>query len=662
MPTSRREFLSAAATPLFAAAPPSPGAVPSARQLRWHKLEVYGFLHFSMNTFTGREWGYGDEDPALFNPTEFNAAQIVGALKDGGMRAVILTCKHHDGFCLWPTATTGHSVKQSPWRGGSGDVVREISNAARAAGLLFGIYLSPWDRNSALYGEPAYIDLYRAQLRELLTQYGEISEVWHDGANGGDGYYGGAREKRTIDKRTYYDWPRTWAMVRELQPNAVIFSDVGPDIRWVGNERGIAPETCWSAFDPVGEKGGEASPGDVDTKLSGTGTRGGSHWIPAECDVSIRPGWFWHAEENDRVKTPRQLADLYFKSTGRNASFLLNVPPDRRGLIHEKDAASLKTFGRHLSETFSRNLAGSARLSRGFALDLREPASFNLIRLREDIRLGQHLEQFDVEAFSQGSWKTVASGTTIGNCRLLRLPEPVTASRLRLKIARSLAPPVISEFGLFREPELNDPPVRARLVTGGHEHSVSFYSVFENMRDVSVEVAPHPKAYAGDLRKSASVLVLYDMVADLEDAQKSRLREFAESGKGVVILHHALCSFASSWDWYWKELAGGSYRPDSTYQHDLKLTVTAPSPHPVTEGVAPMEIVDETYGKLWIAPNVRVLLRTDHPTTNGPVAWISPYRKSRVVVIQLGHGPEAHAHPAYRRLVHQAILWSAGRL
>ncbi|HEY2017372.1 MAG TPA: alpha-L-fucosidase, partial [Bryobacteraceae bacterium] len=333
------------------------GAIPTERQLHWHALETTAFLHFTVNTFTDKEWGYGDEDPNLFNPTAFDADPIVSALAAAGMRGVILTAKHHDGFCLWPTATTEHSVRASSWRAGKGDVVREISEAARRRNLKFGVYLSPWDRNTPRYGTPEYIPMYRAQLTELLTHYGPIFEVWHDGANGGDGFYGGAREKRTIDKRTYYDWPGTWDLVRRLQPDAVIFSDVGPDVRWVGNEKGIAGEPSWATYDPVGMDGGAASPGDVRDKESPVGHRHGSKWLPAECDVSIRPGWFWHEKENARVKTPAQLIDLYYKSVGRGANLLLNVPPNREGLLSPEDVASLKAFGEYRRATFGKNLA-----------------------------------------------------------------------------------------------------------------------------------------------------------------------------------------------------------------------------------------------------------------------------------------------------------------
>lgn len=429
------------------------GAVPSARQLKWHALETYAFLHFTTNTFTDKEWGYGDEDPAIFNPTQFDADAIIAGLKGGGMKAVILTCKHHDGFCLWPTRTTGHSVKHSPFRGGKGDVVKELSDAARRGGLKFGVYLSPWDRNTPKYGSADYIVMYRDQLKELLTGYGEIFEVWHDGANGGDGFYGGARERRQIDKKTYYDWPRTWELVRKLQPDAVIFSDAGPDIRWVGNERGIAGETCWATYDPVGENGGPASPGDVRAKDSQTGTRNGKHWLPAECDVSIRPGWFWHEKENSKVKTPDELLDLYYKSVGRGASFLLNVPPDRRGLLHETDVASLAGFGKLMRETFTAGLVRDVKLTvRGqeAILESKRPATFDVIRLREDIARGQRIESVVVEQAADGGWAEIARATSVGNCRLLRLPREVTSARIRIRMTAPVEP-LLREAALFRQ-------------------------------------------------------------------------------------------------------------------------------------------------------------------------------------------------------------------
>lgn len=387
-----------------------------------------------MNTFTDKEWGYGDEPPLLFNPTAFDADQIVEALASAGMKGVILTCKHHDGFCLWPTQTTEHSVKHSPWRNGRGDVVKEVAEAARRRKMAFGVYLSPWDRNHPDYGKPAYVQVYRTQLRELLTQYGPIFEVWHDGANGGDGFYGGAREKRTIDKKSYYDWPTTWELVRQLQPNAVIFSDVGPDIRWVGNESGFANETCWATYSPTGPDGGPPAPGHTRYQEGGTGHRDGRYWMPAECDVSIRPGWFWHENQNAKVKTPRQLMDLYYKSVGRGASFLLNVPPDRRGLLHEADVASLKGFGNALRATFAKR-----------------ERTFDVIRLREDIRQGQRIDAIEVDIEEPSGWRTIARATSVGACRILKLDQPVSAKNARYRVTQSSGPARITEFGLYKE-------------------------------------------------------------------------------------------------------------------------------------------------------------------------------------------------------------------
>jgi alpha-L-fucosidase len=458
-------------------APVSYGPLPSPRQLRWHALEFYGFLHFTINTFTGLEWGYGDESPQLFNPTAFDAAQIVAAAATGGMAGLILTCKHHDGFCLWPSQYTQHSVRNSPWRAGKGDVVREISDACHQQGLKFGIYLSPWDRNHAAYGTPEYVKYYRNQLRELLENYGPIFEVWHDGANGGDGFYGGAREQRRIDKYHYYGWEETWDLVRQLQPDACIFSDAGPDIRWVGNETGQAGETCWATLNQA-----DFIPGEADTARLNAGDRPGSHWLPAECDVSIRPGWFYHASEDDQVKSPAQLLDLYFASVGRGGSFLLNLPPNRQGQIHPRDAAALAEFRHHLDQIFARNLADSASsltgpIRTGFdprnlldgnpetywtvddsiqtpelVLTFPAPLRFNVFGLREYLPLGQRVESFALDTWQSGTWQPLeaACGTSIGARRLLRTPVTTTTA-VRLRITQSSACPALSEFGLWWE-------------------------------------------------------------------------------------------------------------------------------------------------------------------------------------------------------------------
>jgi alpha-L-fucosidase len=465
------------------ASPPQPyGPVPTQRQLVWHEMEFYGFLHFTVNTFTDKEWGYGDEDEKVFNPTDFDADQIVSTAKKAGMTGVILTAKHHDGFCLWPSRYTEHSVKNSSWRGGRGDVVKEISDACRRHKIKFGIYLSPWDRNHKDYARPEYVTYYRNQLCELLTNYGDVFTVWFDGANGGDGYYGGAREKRQIDNRIYYDWPNTWKIVRELMPGAVMFSDAGPDFRWVGNERGIAGDPCWATLNLASRYPGGSSEG------LNSGERPGTDWVPAECDVSIRPGWFYHAKEDARVKTPQQLLDIYYQSVGRGACLNLNLPPDRRGRIQENDVAALTEFRRIINATFSHNLAQGAKLAatntRGGAsrfgtrnllddsrntywatddnvttpelvLSFKKPITFNVVSLREYLPLGQRVEAFALDQFKGGQWIECAKGTSIGNRRLIR-SEPVTTAKVRLRITQAPVCPALAEFGLYAEP--SQPP------------------------------------------------------------------------------------------------------------------------------------------------------------------------------------------------------------
>jgi alpha-L-fucosidase len=459
--------------------PPAPyGPLPSARQLEWQKMEIVGFAHFTVDTFTGKEWGYGDESETVFNPSAFDADQIAGAARQAGMKELILTCKHHDGFCLWPSKFTEHSVKNSPWRGGGGDVVKELSRACHKAGLKFGIYLSPWDRNSAIYGSPAYITYYRNQLTELLTGYGPISEVWFDGANGGDGFYGGTRETRHIDNKTYYDWPGTIKLVRQLQPMACMFSDAGPDIRWVGNEGGVAGETCWDTITLR-----DFRPGSADGDVLNHGDRTGADWCPAECDVSIRPGWFYHPNENNQVKSPQKLLDLYFESVGRGATMLLNIPPDQSGQIHDTDLASLREFARRRDAIFADDLALRARVSasniRGQArryraenvldgkrdtywatddgvtnadivLEFPQPVTFNVARIREYLPLGQRVGGFVLERWQDGKWEEFASGASIGNCRLVR-GKDMTTSKVRLRVTNSPVGPAISEMGLFYE-------------------------------------------------------------------------------------------------------------------------------------------------------------------------------------------------------------------
>jgi alpha-L-fucosidase len=459
---------------------PTPLApLPSPRQLKWHELEAYAFIHFTVNTFTDKEWGYGDEDPKIFNPTAFDADQIAGVVKEAGLKGLVLTCKHHDGFCLWPSAFTEHSIKHSPWKQGKGDMVREISEACHRHGLKFGVYLSPWDRNQPQYGQATYLTYYRNQLRELLTHYGPIFEVWFDGANGGDGYYGGAKEKRTIDNTTYYDWDNTWKIVRELQPEACMFSDAGPDVRWVGNESGYAGDPCWETINSEG-----FLPGHADSATLNRGSRPGTHWIPAEVDVSIRPGWFYHAAEDNAVKSADQLLKIYYESVGRGANLILNLPPDRRGRIPDTDARNLREWGRILKATFAQDLARGATAiadnTRGndhryaaantidgnlntywasddsdttpsLVLELHKPTTFSVVRLREFISLGQRVDSFALDCWKDGVWTEFAAGTSIGAQRLVRVP-PVTTDKVRLRITQAAVCPAISEVALFAEP------------------------------------------------------------------------------------------------------------------------------------------------------------------------------------------------------------------
>ena len=404
---------------------------PSPAQLAWQRDELALFLHFGVNTFTDREWGDGREDPSIFSPSALDASQWARAARNAGARSLILTAKHHDGFCLWPTRTTSHSVAASPWRSGQGDVVREFVEACHTEGLRAGLYLSPWDRNNPAYGDsPKYNDLYCDQLTELLTHYGPIAEVWFDGANG-EGPNG---------KRQIYDWPRFFRLVRQLQPNAVMFSDAGPDVRWCGNENGTAGDPNWSTVNPdaVTVPGAEG-PGVTDALQHGD--RAGTVWRPAEVDVSIRPGWFYHPAEDDRVRTVDNLESLYFSSVGRNGKLLLNVPPTRDGLLHSTDVARLALFHARLTSLFERDLVRDARRAPSVTapgradveLDLGRAEPIGVARLGEDITRGQSVARYTLYGAVDRDWQVLSYGSTIGYAKLDRF-EPVTVRRVRLAI------------------------------------------------------------------------------------------------------------------------------------------------------------------------------------------------------------------------------------
>jgi alpha-L-fucosidase len=470
MTPTRRDFLAASGAALAASRPGwPPGApalllrlepaartrlavaqqarpVPTGAQLAWQRDELALFLHFGVNTFTDREWGDGHEDPKTFAPTGLDARQWARAARAGGFRAMILTAKHHDGFCLWPSATTGHSVALSPWRGGAGDVVREFVDACRAEGLRVGLYLSPWDRHEPSYGDsPRYNDLYCDQLTELLTRYGAISEVWFDGANG-EGPNG---------RKQVYDWPRVWSVVRRLQPGAVVFSDAGPDVRWIGNERGVAGDTNWSTVDPAVVPYPGAG-GDAVMRMLQEGDPAGSVWRPGETDVSIRPGWFHHPAQDERVRTVEQLVDLYFTSVGRNSKLLLNVPPTTDGLLYATDVSRLAGMRERLQALFREDFAANrpvVRRSTGertavAELDLGRTVSVGIADLREDISRGQVIARYALEGTDGGAWRTLARGTTIGYRKLDRF-SPEAVRRVRLVIEDAVAPPFPVRIGLF---------------------------------------------------------------------------------------------------------------------------------------------------------------------------------------------------------------------
>lgn len=454
--------------------------IPQATQVEWQKMETYAFVHFGLNTFVDKEWGYGDTDPNVFNPTRLDCEQWVQTFVKAGMKGVILTAKHHDGFCLWPSPLTEYSVKNTPYKNGKGDIVRELSDACKKYGIKFGVYLSPWDRHHPDYGTPKYVEYFHSQLNDLLTNYGDIFEVWFDGANGGNGWYGGANETRKIDRQTYYDFPRAQRTIEKLQPQAVIFSDGGPGCRWVGNEEGHADATNWSFI-----REGEVYAGSGRHQESQHGHADGNLWVPAECNTSIRPGWFYHDREDCKVKTPEHLVDLYYRSVGHNGTFLLNFPIDRDGLIHPIDSANVIQYHLRVSEELSDNLLKGAdamatdERGKNFAVSavtdgdydtywathdsvtsanlvfsFNQPEKINRLLIQEYIPLGQRVKSFAVEYCQDDNWLPVRCNeetTTVGYKRLLRF-RPIETTRLRIRFTDSRACLCISEVGAFYAP------------------------------------------------------------------------------------------------------------------------------------------------------------------------------------------------------------------
>jgi len=457
-------------------APPEAfGPLPSPQQLSWQEMEMNMFVHFNMNTFTDMEWGLGGEPPTSFNPTNLDTRQWAQIAKAAGMKGIILTAKHHDGFCLWPSAYTEHSVKNSPWKNGQGDVIKELSEACKEDGLKMGLYLSPWDRNHADYGTPAYITYFRNQMTELLTQYGDLFEFWIDGANGGTGYYGGANEERRIDRETYYDWDSTFKLAFQYQPEVIIFSDSGPGCRWVGNEQGYAKETNWSFLNTD-----NMAPGIADSKILQQGMEEGDKWIPAEADVSIRPGWYYHASQDDKVKSLDKMLEIYYNSVGRNALLLLNFPVDTTGQIHPADSARVMEMANQIKKDFEDNLIDQARLtasntrgesdqfsvenirtdnekywtidegldSASIELAFDKPVTISRVLLQEEISLGQRVKSFTIKYKKDGQWQVLDKQTTIGYKRILRFPE-ISTDAIQIVFEAYRAIPVISRVGVY---------------------------------------------------------------------------------------------------------------------------------------------------------------------------------------------------------------------
>ncbi len=502
------------------------GPVPTENQLRWQDMEMYAFIHYSLNTYTDQEWGFGNEDLNLFNPSNLDCRQWARVCKQAGMKGIIFTAKHHCGFCMWPSKYTEYSVKNTPWKNGKGDVVKELADACREEGLKFAVYLSPWDRNHKDYGKPEYITYFRNQLRELLTQYGEIFEVWFDGANGGDGWYGGANETRRIDGKTYYGWSETFRMIRELQPNAVIWNDGGDrgDLRWVGTEAGYVGETNWSLM---------PSKGDTPYHMLHYGVEDGDVWCPGETNTSIRPGWFYHETENEHVKSLSKLMDTYYKSVGRNSTLLLNFPIAPNGRIHPTDSLRGIAFKKMIDEVFKENLIENGKLkiegcdlasaemklasvmpsesrldvkhqngagaqSKGnyqssivhYQLSWAKPTAFNRFVAEEDITQGQRVRKFLIEALVDGQWQPlrdmlVEDGqdglTTIGHRRIICFPT-VTTTQLRFTISDAKAAPVIKKLGVYLAPELT-----ADIPDSGEKKSSNLHIFFSNPRQMMID-------------------------------------------------------------------------------------------------------------------------------------------------------------------------------
>ena len=519
-------------------------------------MEMYAFIHYSLNTYTDQEWGFGNEDPKLFNPSDLDCRQWARVCKQAGMRGIIFTAKHHCGFCMWPSAYTEYSVKNSPWKDGKGDVVRELAEACREEGLKFAVYLSPWDRNHPEYGRPAYVTYFRNQLRELLTNYGDIFEVWFDGANGGDGWYGGANETRKIDRTTYYEWPETYKMIRELQPKCLIWNDGSDrgDLRWVGTEAGNVGETNWSLMPATG---------DTPWHMLHYGVEDGDVWCPGETNTSIRPGWFYHETENEHVKSLSKLMDTYYKSVGRNSTLLLNFPIAPNGRIHPTDSLRGIAFKKMIDEVFKADLTKEAKIKtqgNETLIDFKEPTACNRFLAEEDIAQGQRVKKFALEAEFDGKWiplrdMLVEDGrdglTTIGHRRIICFPT-IKATKIRFTIIDAKA---------ANEREQS----QARLNSAEREQARTEFKAAPIIKKLGVYLAPELTAdipNSGE-KKSSSLHYFFStpmqMMIDWDTEQTLTTFRYLppQDTKAGIVTHYTLWG---STDWAnWTKLASGEF-------------------------------------------------------------------------------------------------------